>query len=399
MNARLAAQMLSNSVADAVDYLNRCGHPDFLDPDVNVTSNFIRIFDKAFDVMNARRVLSKGLKGPLTLSNSDIWSSILNTLTKYIVEELLCEKTSILKHRRKTFAVGFLINAYSFKALCLDLLRKEHPLKYFLSYKCSQDHIELLFCCIRSRGGWNNNPSTSQFRWALRQMLFRHSIPASNGNCSNFESEVTPIGCIDALESTEYFSNVVSTASESENLVGVQKNILHYIAGYIARNYLKKCNCIFCNEIIITQNFVHMDHDFQPPSLDDHTSFTRFKTHGRLVFVSNLIYEVVRSTENLFVHYKESGAICEENLVKNIVRNIVHKFIEKFYQVDRHPVPENRKEVFNTQPHVLQILEFFSTSYCTLKLHTYAKDFSFDSLGSRATLRSKLTKTVLFYHI
>jgi hypothetical protein len=42
----------------------------------------------------------------------------------------------------------------SYKNLALDLLKKEiEPIKYFLPYKTSQDHIEIIFSCIRSAGG------------------------------------------------------------------------------------------------------------------------------------------------------------------------------------------------------------------------------------------------------
>uniref|UniRef100_A0AAV2J0S7 Transposable element P transposase-like RNase H C-terminal domain-containing protein n=1 Tax=Knipowitschia caucasica TaxID=637954 RepID=A0AAV2J0S7_KNICA len=41
--------------------------------------------------------------------------------------------------------------------------------RYVLTYRFSQDHLELLFNSIRASGGWNNNPSARQF-----QAIFRH---------------------------------------------------------------------------------------------------------------------------------------------------------------------------------------------------------------------------------
>ncbi|CAK9297670.1 unnamed protein product [Gordionus sp. m RMFG-2023] len=44
-----------------------------------------------------------------------------------------------------------------------ELLTGETPkMKFFLTYKTSQDHLELYFCSIRSRGGFNDNPSAYQ---------------------------------------------------------------------------------------------------------------------------------------------------------------------------------------------------------------------------------------------
>ena len=77
------------------------------------------------------------------------------------------------------------------------LLQPYNPLKFVMTYKFSQDHIELLFNKIRRRCGWNNNPNVLQCKYALRSILIRNSIePSRTGNCTNFD---------DALcDSTEY---------------------------------------------------------------------------------------------------------------------------------------------------------------------------------------------------
>lgn len=79
----------------------------------------------------------------------------------------------------------------SYKKLALDLFNKENELlKYFLPYKTSQDHAEITFSCIRSAGGWNNNPSALQFRWIIRKMLFRNSLSSSkNANYQDLEED------------------------------------------------------------------------------------------------------------------------------------------------------------------------------------------------------------------
>ena len=51
------------------------------------------------------------------------------------------------------------------------LAAKRKPFNYLLTYKYSQDHLELLFSCIRSRGGWNNNRNCLQLKYAPRKML------------------------------------------------------------------------------------------------------------------------------------------------------------------------------------------------------------------------------------
>ena len=75
-------------------------------------------------------------------------------------------------HRRKTFVIGFIMSAKSVLQLSNRLLsRIQRPFDYFLSYKLSQDHLELLFSCIRGRNGFNNNPNVRQFKNTMQKIL------------------------------------------------------------------------------------------------------------------------------------------------------------------------------------------------------------------------------------
>ena len=60
--------------------------------------------------------------------------------------------------------------------------RNDAPMRYLLTYKLSQDHLELFFSAVRARGGFNNNPTALQFQAAYKRLLMRRSITAS-GNC------------------------------------------------------------------------------------------------------------------------------------------------------------------------------------------------------------------------
>jgi len=69
--------------------------------------------------------------------------------------------------RRKTGFLGFLICINSAQILYKTLCQDKDVLKYIPFYKLNQDYLELLFSCIRSRGGGNNNPTTRQFIAAI----------------------------------------------------------------------------------------------------------------------------------------------------------------------------------------------------------------------------------------
>ena len=64
------------------------------------------------------------------------------------------------------------------------LVRGQQQLKYLLTYKFSQDHLELFFALIRSRGGHNNNPSPGQFKATMKCLLTHNKlicVTAGNG--------------------------------------------------------------------------------------------------------------------------------------------------------------------------------------------------------------------------
>lgn len=70
---------------------------------------------------------------------------------------------SILNSNRKIGFLGFIIcikNAISM----FESLIKQGYLFCLSLHKLSQDHIELYFQMIRSRGGFNSNPTVRQFK-------------------------------------------------------------------------------------------------------------------------------------------------------------------------------------------------------------------------------------------
>lgn len=85
---------------------------------------------------------------------------------------------NILTHRQKTPALGLIIDTFSYTNLATDLI-EENVLKYLLTYKTSQDHLELFFSCVRACGRTNDNPDALQFMYAMRKLLFRNNIQPS----------------------------------------------------------------------------------------------------------------------------------------------------------------------------------------------------------------------------
>lgn len=62
---------------------------------------------------------------------------------------------------------------------------------FLLTYKLSQDHIEALFSAVRSKGGYNDNP-TCQYQAAYKRLFVHNAIVGStNGNCVILDKTVT----------------------------------------------------------------------------------------------------------------------------------------------------------------------------------------------------------------
>jgi len=133
------------------------------------TVYFIRQIDRIFDKLHSRIPFSKAYKSPIHPGNINKVKSVLSDTTNYL-KTLKFNGIPLILSGRKIFLIGFIVTMTSTLEIAYKLLgRAQSPLKYILTYKMSQDHLELFFSCIRSRGGSNNNPNYIQFKKTLRQ--------------------------------------------------------------------------------------------------------------------------------------------------------------------------------------------------------------------------------------
>ena len=116
---------------------------------------FVRTIDRLFDILNSRNPLGKGFKLPLRWESRDIWEEILKITANYLLSlrTNTIQKELLSTHPRKTFVIGFVISIKSTIEMANEMISAiNQPFKYLLTYKFSQDHIELLFSCIRAKG-------------------------------------------------------------------------------------------------------------------------------------------------------------------------------------------------------------------------------------------------------
>jgi len=98
------------------------------------------------------------------------------------------EGHQILLSQRKTGFLGLIICLNNLIQL-YEVVKKKNGINYLLSYKLSQDHLEVFFSALRSRGGFNNNPNAIQFKSAYKRLFVKHQISGSEyGNCSTINT-------------------------------------------------------------------------------------------------------------------------------------------------------------------------------------------------------------------
>lgn len=409
MNVSLAAQTISSRVADTLQFF-KSTDKEFVNADATI--QFLRIFDRLFDVMNARSAYAQGYKSPMSLKNRSVWQPFFEEVRDYI-SKLKCENVNILQHRRKTFALGFAINTVSYELLALYLLqREERPFQYFLPYKTSQDHVELTFSCIRGRSGHNDNPHALQLKWILRKMLFRNSIAASkNANCrdeeqcsvgifslnKNHENIQEPLLKEDTI--TSQFAEEIQKLIllDDIQLTDLQNNVLYFITGSLAKKFLKKFPCNFCHEcILIEVKSVDTDHMYSSMSnftVSDFTSLTAIKNRGGLLFVSKVIFDIICYSEKVYSNSIGKVCLTKKNLKTDMLRNIRKYFISSgVLKKLNHPVVNTA----DADQHELLILTFFASQYLTLRLYTQCKKETLAYLGSKSTMRQHFHHLTLF---
>ncbi|KAL3247894.1 hypothetical protein MRX96_056787 [Rhipicephalus microplus] len=182
MKVNLAVQTLSTSVADAIDFCREdLQLPQFKNSERTV--KFIRIFDKLFDFLNSRNPVANCFKAPLRPSNKKTWMNFFEEVKEYIRGLTDGSGVPIFRTPRRTPFLGFLVTIESVIGLASAILLSDNaPLRYFLTYKLSQDHIELFFAAVCSKGGWNNNPTVSQFVAAYKRLVTHNQVKGGRGN-------------------------------------------------------------------------------------------------------------------------------------------------------------------------------------------------------------------------
>uniref|UniRef100_UPI00358F302D uncharacterized protein isoform X1 n=1 Tax=Myxine glutinosa TaxID=7769 RepID=UPI00358F302D len=99
--------------------------------------------------LQSRSPMGKGYKAPLSADNWEDTLSFFKEAKDYLLSMAREDGTPLFRTKRYLSIMGFIINIETLSLMVPKLL---HTQRYVLTYRFSQDHLELLFNSIRASG-------------------------------------------------------------------------------------------------------------------------------------------------------------------------------------------------------------------------------------------------------
>lgn len=398
MKVKIAAQTLSKSVSDALLYL--CEDLQIEEfREAQETANFIKIMNDFFDILNSRNMFAKYIyKRPLSPSTKSIFFRFLEDAIIYI-KSLRLHGIPLLSSGRKTGFLGFIICAESLRGIYNLYVECETPLlKYIISYKFSQDHLEIFFSIIRSRGGHNNNPTARQFEATYKKLLIHAQIKGADtanavaldattilsctsrcslvGNDDNFH--ISDMNTVQIPDIANYQINDHDYVSSSDwHLTDYVVDVVEYIAGFVVKSVKTKVTCSKCLRIMESES--------------SQSSLQMRKKYGRLINASWFVAEICKYAERYFRYMNKSKNIFNQK-IGNVIVILINVTIEN---IPSRIYDLFGDHIFDEEPlenHSLGLVKLILKNYFNMRLH-YECNKKQDNV---CRIRHRLTKNILF---
>lgn len=294
----MAAQTLSASVADAIEFLREdLHHPDFAGSEK--TTDFIRRIDQLVDCLNSKNPVVRGMKSPM---NKDNFEDRKKWLLEMISRFLALKDTNgncTCSSKRKTPWIGFVITILSTMKICEDLLsRQVNPLQFVCTHKMSRDQLEMLFSRIRQRDGCENDPNCLQFKYALRAIMKKNLVlPSEKANVSMEEPVVTLFlgRCLLPLNSRPMHKSkdlLIFCSQQQSTMIMCYTTCLD-----ISPDILLKIKCTPCSLALHRNSLTAVS------TPDSCSSLTERKDQGGLKHPHHDVFRIVKTADR-FLRYK-----------------------------------------------------------------------------------------------
>ncbi|KAB0802988.1 hypothetical protein PPYR_05174 [Photinus pyralis] len=340
MKVNIAAQTLSNSVDLKLK--------DFENADATV--KFIRNINDLYDILNSRNPFGKCMNTPLRASNEEYWRPRVENILEYLKNLKRIDGTPLYLTQKKVPFLGFIISAYSLLHIYDNEVKLNNSLKYVLTYKFSQDHLELFFCSIRCRNGSMNNPSCLQFYHTYRRMLMNIAVENNTGNC--LAQDCTQLLPIDDILKEPDISEISARRRKDSDIGELEdrleitipvslnefsENVLSYISGFVVRSIKKHMSCTQCLNELETY-------------YDDHDSSLQLikrKSKGGLLYPTISVRQICKKIERKIQQtYSILGSLPSGRYLINMLMKESHEML-----VDNNIFPGLKDHVFDYAPY------------------------------------------------
>jgi len=404
MKVRLAVQVFSQSVATSLDFMRSIGQTGFENSEA--TADFIRLCDRLFDSLNSRTSRARGSKSALNLGNFEYVSDFLMSAKATLLSLHCPDGQPLHRSKRRLCVVGLCASIDSILTVSYDLLQTGFC-KYVLTYRFSQDHLELFFNAVRQSLGQNNNPTASQFKSAYRALLTRAGVkPTSAGNVDpQVPTELLQVSPIEscqlhdssgtAAELVEFnsMSDFIADESFMQDVLSLSQyttNVLCYIAGFVVRKMLHTVQCDECRYSLVC-------HSSERQCASDELCLLRLKTHGGLIIASDDVCRVIKVCEATLRSSVDTQALthCLRSVTQLELQCMMAlASITVFDSLKDHALDTRAAD--NVDDHVYHLKRLIIKHFmCLRRCHAF-REFSRKAAGK--SVRKKLSKTVLFKH-
>ena len=248
MKVSMALHVFSHSVSSAFRLMVEV---EKWNNETLTTAWFVKLMDKWFNLMSSHHPVQALSKFSVEKYNASI------TFLSDIIELF----QQIGNKSWKPVQTGAIISTQSVLDLQKVLL-DDCNFKFFLTSRLSQDCLENLFSCIRSK---NPVPTPLEFKHHLRLITVAQYLkPSENGSYEQDEDNMI-VDFLDtetdaSQDDSNFCNQIYETcfadnadnilSNESDELATVELNCLYNVAGYVLSHLAKKESCAHCNDFV-----------------------------------------------------------------------------------------------------------------------------------------------------
>lgn len=288
--------------------------------------------------------------------------------------------------RKKGF-LGFLVNMKAYEKMFQTYVQTNH-LQYILTFKTSQDHVELLFSSIRGSLGKNNNPTTIEFTTNVKKILLGAEHSSRFSNCL-LQDDIEMLPVPSSLEETfklhelstettatevEDYLNSINTNSEYKN------DILVYMAGYVQQKIARKEGCLKCKVIISNAKIVQS------------SLLLNMKNRGPLCIPSEDVVKIIKVSNSVLDRIlKGSKIMLEKNIVEKITIETL-MILQNLYPRILTELSEHSTDCAIISNHRILMIKKIAALFITTVIHHKCRLNN----NKDSKIRSMYSKLILF---